>query len=441
MKAKEIWLLILIVLGGILLFQVHTGRLDIDGGWGDGWIGRGETFTYMETQTVDEPIPSRIVIRNEHGDIDVRGEERADVSLTFRKKIRRENEEEALAVSNKLKPAIRKEGDSLVIASNREEFKTGNVDTDWTLLVPKGLDVTIENAYGTVKLDGVRSGSIDNRHGSVSVAGVDGPVTIVNSYEDVEVDRIQSSCHISCRHADVRVRNAGGEVRIENEHGNVLVEDAAADAVVSGEHIEVIGRRIRGRVNIRNSYEKVTLTGVGPAEINGHHSDVEAGDVSGGLKIRSNYANIRVNRVQGGLDVDGKSLAVTARSARGGDIRVVSSYEDVEILDFTGKTAVFLSHGDAVLVPASIDFPIEVTNSYSTIHFTIPEGGCGPLEARSQGGEVHWGLSAIPSLNQTNGEALVKAFLDRTDISPVSLRTSYADIEIGDGPRQPVVIE
>ena len=152
MKGKEIWLLILIVLGGVLLFQIQTGRLNIDGDWEDGWISRGETFTYMETQTVDEPLPSRIVVRNEHGDIDVRGEERAGVSLTFRKKIRRKTEEEALAVSNKLKPVLRREGDSMVITSNREEFKTQNFDTDWTFLVPKGLDVTVENAHGTVKL-------------------------------------------------------------------------------------------------------------------------------------------------------------------------------------------------------------------------------------------------------------------------------------------------
>jgi len=438
MKAKEIWLLILIVLGGVLLFKIQTGQWSIDGDWEDGWIGGGETFTDMETQTIEEPLPSRIVVRNEHGDVEIRGEERAGIHLAFRKKIRRKNEEDARTVSNRLKPVIRREGDSLVIASNRDEFETQNFDTDWTLLVPKGLDATVENAYGTVKLDGVRSGSIDNRHGEVSATGIDGPVTIVNSYADAAVDRVLGSCHVSCRHADVRVRNAGGEVRIENEHGSVRIEDAAGDALVSGEHIGVVGRRIRGRVNIRNSYEKVTLNETGSAAINGHHSDVEAGDVAGGLKIKDSHARIRLNRVQGGLDVDGKSLAVTARSARGGDIRIVSSYENVDLLDFTGKTEVFLSHGNAVLVPASIDFPIAVTNSYSTIHFTMPGGGCGPFEARSRGGEVHWGLPAAPSINRTNGEALVQAFLDRTDRSPVSLLTSYADIEIGDGPSQSV---
>ena len=194
----------------------------------------------------------------------------------------------------------------------------------------------------------------------------------------------------------------GGEVWIDHGYGKVIVEDAAADATVRGDHTEVAGQRIKGRVDVGTSYE-----------------------------------NVRVDDIRGDLTVEGKSVEVTGRSIAAREVRITTPYENLDLADYTGSAIISLSHGDAVLAPSSLDFPIEVKNVYSTVRLFLPKEERGPIEARSRGGEIKWGLAEPPSVNQTDGEAVVKAFLDRIQRPGILLSTTYGDIYIEEssGPR------
>jgi len=430
MKAREVLLLILIVAAGVFFHCAHTGKLNLDGDWEWGVFDSGVSYSYEESQTIEAPLPARLEVRNAHGDIDVRSADREDIRLTLNKKIRRRKEAEARKVADLLKPVITRTGDRIIISSNRGEFKKRNFETSFTLVIPRNLDVLIENSYGTVKAAGIRGGEIVNPHGEVAVAEVEGELTVTNSYEDVDIEGVGASCRVSAKHSDVSVRSVSGEVWIDHAYGKVIVEDAAADATVRGDHTEVAGQRIKGRVDVRTSYEKISLRDVGPAVINGHHSVVEAEAVAGGLKIATSYENVRVDDIRGDLTVEGKSVEVTGRSIAAREVRITTSYENLDLADFTGSAIISLSHGDALLAPSSLDFPIEVKNVYSTIRLFLPKGERGPIEARSRGGEIKWGLAEPPSVNQTNGEAVVKAFLDRVQRPGIVMSTSFGDIYI-----------
>jgi hypothetical protein len=332
---------------------------------------------------------------------------------------------------------ITRTGDRIIISSIRGEFKKRNFETSFTLIVPRNLDVLIENSYGTVKAVGVSSGEIVNPHGEVAVAEVEGELTVTNSYEDVDIEGVGASCRVSAKHSDVSVRSVTGEVWVDHGYGKVIVEDAAADATVRGDHTEVAGQRIKGKVDIKTSYEKISLRDVGPAVVDGHHSAVVAEGVAGSLKVATSYENVRVDDIRGDLTVEGKSVEVTGRSIAAREVRITTSYENLDLAGYTGSAIISLSHGDAILAPSSLDFPIEVKNVYSTVRLFLPRGERGPIEARSRGGEIKWGLAEPPSVNQTNGEALVKAFLDRIQRPGILLSTTYGDIclEEATGPR------
>jgi hypothetical protein len=115
----------------------------------------------------------------------------------------------------------------------------------------------------------------------------------------------------------------GGEVWIDHGYGKVIVEDAAADATVRGDHTEVAGQRIKGRVDVGTSYE-----------------------------------NVRVDDIRGDLTVEGKSVEVTGRSIAAREVRITTPYENLDLADYTGSAIISLSHGDAVLAPSSLDFPL-----------------------------------------------------------------------------------
>jgi hypothetical protein len=437
MKAREVLLLILIVAAGVFFHYAHTGKLNLDGDWEWGIFDFGVSYSYEESQTIEAPLPARLEVRNAHGDIDVRSADQEDIRLTLHKKIRRRKEAEAREVADMLKPVITRTGDRIIISSNRGEFKKRNFETSFTLVVPRNMGVTIENSYGTVKAAGIRGGEIVNPHGEVAVADVGGELAVTNSYEDVDIEGVGASCRVSAKHSDVSVRNVGGEVSVDHSYGKVIIEDTAADATVRGDHTEVDGQRIKGRVDVRTSYERISLRDVGPAVVNGHHAAVEAEGVAGGLSVATSYENVRVEDIRGDLTVEGKSVEVTGRSIAAREVRITTSYENLDLAGYSGSAIISLSHGDAVLAPSSLDFPIEVKNVYSTVRLFLPKGERGPIEVRSRGGEIKWGLAEPPSVNQTNGEAVVKAFLDRIQRPGILLSTTYGDIylEEATGPR------
>jgi hypothetical protein len=430
MKAKEVWLLVLIVVVGVVLYQARTGGIRIDGDWdGPSFFG-GRTYDFEESLTLESPIPARIEVRNAHGDVEVRGADVETVTVTFLKEIRRRTEAEARQVSDALKPVIKRDAGRLEIATNRETFAKKNFGTGFRIVVPSGAEVIIINSYGTAVVSGVRRSTIDDRHGRVDVSDVAEDLSVANSYEDVAIARVGTSCRVSSRHADVRVRQTGGEVRIDHGYGTVEVSDVAAGATIAAEHSEVSLLRVKGAVDVRTTYERVSLVDVGPATVVGHHTAVEADGVAGALKVVTTYEKVRANGVKGNLDVEGKSVGVVGRSIAADAIRIATSYEDLDLAEFTGRADIIVSHADAVLAPGAIASAIDVKNDYGTVRFVWPKGTRVPLEARSKGGEVKWGLAERPDLETSNGEALVKAFAGAAEGISVTLSTSYGDIVV-----------
>ena len=434
MKAREVLLLILIVVVGVVFYQARTGGIRIDGDW-EGPFGGGRTFDFEESLTLEGPIPARIEVRNAHGEVEVRGAEQETVTVTLLKKVRRRTEAEARAVADRLKAVIVRDDGRLEISTNREEFEKKGFETSFRLIVPAGAEVVVANSYGTITASGVRSATIDNPHGRVDAADVAEDVSVTNSYEDVALSRVGSSCRVTARHADVRVRQAEGDVRIDHAYGKIEVSDAAAGATIAGEHTEVSLLRVKGAVDVRTTYEKVSLVDVGPATVVGQHAPVAADGVHGALKVATTYAGVRATGIQGDLDVEGKSVGVVGRSIAAGTIRIATSYEDLDLADFTGRAEIGLSNADAVLAPAALTSAIDVKNVYGTVRFVWPKGARFPFVGRSKGGDVKWGLADHPDVETTNGEALVKAFGGGVEGASVTLSTSYGDIVVEEASR------
>ncbi len=429
MKPKEVLLLILIVFVGVVFYQARTGGIRIDGDW-EGPFGGGRAFDFEESLTLESPVPARIEIRNAHGDVEVRGADQGTVTLTLLKEVRRRNASEAKAVADALKPVVKKEAGRLEISTNRETFPKKSFTTSFRLVVPAGADVAVIDSYGTVTVSGVRSAVIDAPHGQVDAADVAGDLSVTNSYEDVAVARVGAACRVASRHADVVVRQAGGEVRIDHSYGKVEVSDAAAGVTLAAEHSEVSLLRVKGAVDVRTTYESVSLVDVGPATVIGEHMSVAADGVGGALKVATTYGSVRANGVTGDLDVEGRSVGVVGRSIAAGTIRIATSYEDLDLADFTGRADVSISHADAILAPGAIASAIDVKNVYGAIRFIWPAGARVPFEGRSKGGAVKWGLAARPDVETTNGESLVKAFAGAAEGASVTLATSYDDVVV-----------
>ena len=188
----------------------------------------------------------------------------------------------------------------------------------------------------------------------------------------------------------------------------------------------------KARSRIENSYEKIALYEVGPTKIIGHHSKVEVHGAQGYLDIKDNYSKVEANNIRGNFLVEGKNLGVLGKTIIGQEISITSSYRNVNLSEFSGKTTISLSHGDIVLEPSPLTHPIEVKGKYSSIRFSWPLQGRYPFEAWAKNGDIKWGLPDELSLEEENGISIIKAFLQEKDKPSILLSTSYGTIRIED---------
>jgi len=430
MKFREVLLVAVLILAGLVVYQVQTGHWSLDFNWGDDFIGYGREFSYEETRQIDAPLPAVIEIENGHGWVEVRGGDQDNVQLTFKKVVWRKTEEEARDIAGRLNYNLTAASDRLTLATNRDEFRKKNFETGFILTVPRTMAVRVTNAYGVVRVEGVQEATVRNRHGELYVADIQGPCTLETSYEDIEAQRIQGDCRITNKHADVRAVSVAGDLWIETSYARVRVEDAGQKADIRGSNVDVDARRVAGTVSVDTSYEKVFLSDVGPATVRARHTAVTAENVRGDLDVQTSYEPVQASKIQGDFLVSASNSDVSAAGVEGARIAISSSYENIILDDFSAEVTVVLHNGNVVLKPRDLKHGMDVRNEYGTIHLAWPADETPRCEARSKGGEIEWGLSEKPDVEQTNGVALIKAFTANSDSPLIYLSTTYENIRI-----------
>jgi hypothetical protein len=428
MKAKEIILLILIIVAGVTFYHAHTGKIYID--IDDHIFFDHEKFVYEEFQELEPPFPPQLRVTNAHGDIEIQGTDEGRITVSFEKTIWRRNEEKAKEIADELKMIIDKDPQQLTISTNRSEFRRRNFRTNFKISLPAGMDIDVNNSYGEVKTVKVGNTNIKNRHGKIIASDIAGELLIKNSYKDIEVENVQSDCQIEGKHADVFVNGVKGKTQVVHRYGKVHLENISQEVKIEGSHSGVYGANLMESVEVTTSYKKIALFDVGPTKIRARHSPVEIEGAREYVDIEDNYSKVKVDNLQGDLVVDGKNLGVYGKTIVGQKIYITSSYRNIELSEFSGKTTILLEHGEIVLDPSPLTHPIEVKGKYTGIKFYWPLTEKYPFEAKAKNGDIKWRLPDEISIQEEDHMSIVKAFLEEKEKPSIFLSTSYRTIRI-----------
>jgi hypothetical protein len=436
MKAKEIVLLIFIIIVGVFFYHAKTGKIYVD--WNlDEFIGLDlEESTSQESQVIEPPFPPAFKVTNAHGDVEIQGTESDKITITLLKTAWRKNAEKAKEILDNLHLVIARDDQAVALTTNRDQLESRRryfgvnrgFETTFRISVPLNMSVEVTNSHGLVRVAKVGKTTVRNPHGEIVAAEVTGELQIENSYEDVKLSGLSSACQIKSGHSSIFVDTVQGDLRIDTSYGTVQLKKAAQKVVVDGSHAEVIGEDLSGPLDIRNSYEKISLLRVGPTKIEGQHSEIEADDVSGGLEIRDNYESVNLNNIRGNLNISGNNLSILGKNVVGEEIYISSSYENIELVDFSGKTKVLQSHGDVILDPLPLTASIEVQGEYAPITLYWPAGEQYPLEAQTKNSEIQWRLPGEITVEEKDSLSVARAFLDLKEKPRIMLTTTYGDI-------------
>lgn len=427
MKAKEVLLLIFIVVIGVGLHYLKDLKLTVDD-WEAGSPFRGESFLFEEVKT--EAPAGTLEIINSHGSIHIEAGETQEIEIILEKRVWKKTEPEARELADQIKLLSTRDSQRLLLTTNRDTFRRKNFSTGFRVRVPDQTAVIVRNSYGLVRIAGVRQVELENRQGRVDIVEVSGPVRVINSHEKVSIMDVGGECRLETKHSSALLSRIAGPVRIDCAHENLELFDLKDTLDLKSSHTRIKAVRIAGPSQISGSYELISLSEIGPAVIRGHHSPVEVDAARGQLEIETSYERIRLADLEGDLVVRARSSRVDVNGARAARLQIETTYEPVNLVDFSGQLELKLRHASLRLSPLNLDFPMTATTEYGNIKFFWPENQTARLEASSKGGRISWRLPFSPDENTSNGLAVVRAFSGASDRPEIKLITSYGNIEI-----------
>jgi hypothetical protein len=398
MKAREVLLALLIVGAGVFTYYAKSGRIGpFLENWDGGWRG-GEEFVFEEKLEVPAPLPAEVRVVNAHGAIEVQGGDVQAMTVVLKKSVYERVRAKAEAVAAELKAVQRREGSTLVLATNRESFRRKNFEIHFVLTVPAGAAVRLENSYGPVRVFRTGRTEIENPHG------------------------------------EVRAEDVGGPLQISHRYGEIVLKSVAGKTVVLGSHSQVTGSGLAGAAEIETSHEPVSLTGVGPVQVRAQHGAIEVRQAAGPVGIIAEYAEIILEDVRGDLTVEAPNSGVRAEGVEGGTIRIRATRNDIELTRFSGRTVIDLKHGDLRLGPTSLEAPIDIEAEYANVTLAWPAGLRAPFSGRARTGQIFWNLVDRPDVEESNGRAVTKAYQGEGGKPGVNVSTTYGDIRIDPAP-------
>lgn len=427
MKPKEVVLLILIVLVGVGFHYLQDFRVLIDDFDSD-FLFRGNSYTFEENLTLE---PAAIIeIINSHGQVEIEGSNRHDITLTLVKKVWRKNEETAKKVADEIKLLTTRDDNRIVLSTNRDSFKKKNFTTSFRLSVPQNVAVKVTNSFGLVRISKLKEAEVNNQHGRVDVFEIQDRVRAINSFENLSLMDIGGECYVETKHSSLLLSRIGGPVRLDCAHEDVELFDLRSSLNLTSRHTRIKAVKLAGPSEISGTYELISLTESGPATIKGHHSPIEIDTLHGDLNIETNYEQVRLARIEGNITIRGKSTEVSLDSVKAQKINIETSYENVRLDNFTGELQLILTHGDASLNPVNLNYPMTIKDEYGDLKFYWPENETARFEAKTKGGSISWQLDFSPEENLNNGTAIVRAFTKALDRPEIKLTTTYGDIRI-----------
>lgn len=429
MRAREIFLLLLLIVGGVFLTHLYNDWLYWHLDWEEGILFTGDEFSFDETLEVATPPPGKVVIDNTNGDITVVDGETDHITIQMKKRLWKREEADARELANQIHILTETEDGNLKISVDRGQLRERSYHTDFHVSLPVGTPVIVGNTYGTVDISGTGVTEVSNNSGRVIAADIRGDLKLTNRKGGIEAKDIAGRCVIDSRDESVRLSHIEGPVEISHGYGKILLEDIQREVKIRGNDSQIVGHVLRGGLDIENDHEKIELFEIGPAIINTSHGPVEINGLQGDLDLKNRFSKVKLNQIRGDISIMGKDLEVRAKNLRGA-IGISTSYKVINLSDFAGKTVILMSDGKVTLTPAPLTHPIEVTAKNSDIKLYWPGSEKYPLEARSEGGDIQWDIPFQVDSRKENGLSQIKAFFSEVQNPAIRLATTYGTIRI-----------
>lgn len=203
----------------------------------------GRAKAHQEREMTVETAEATVVrLRNDWGDLHVRGSDTDAVLIQASLTVWAQSEEEAAALADSVQIAAEVSGDTLEISPNKP---TGvqRVRVDYRIHVPRSMNLELSSASGpldvgsmdaTMQFSGLSGditledlsgkGEFRTKSGDVTARNLRGDFTLGTLSGDVEIDGVQGSVSSESKSGDITARGASGDLALKTLSGDVVAD-------------------------------------------------------------------------------------------------------------------------------------------------------------------------------------------------------------------------
>jgi DUF4097 and DUF4098 domain-containing protein YvlB len=277
----------------------------------------GDSYSYdIDVAPKKIPANARVMVRNGHGDITVRGSDSAEIRVTAKKTVRSWSESEAERIAEPVKVTIEQNGDGYEVHPSGFDLSNSKIGVDLEVAIPK-------KSVLSVKTD----------KGDIMVSGISGDVGIADMTGDVDVRGIAGDVNVEMRKGDTKVSSTKGDVKVSGKGGEIEVNDTAGSLTVEGDFYGPVraDKAIKG-VRMVSSKTDLTLSALaGHFEAASGNMDIV--DAPGNLSLRTRDSEINLENPGGKVLIDNRNAAISVRfsSAPKEDVQITNSSSEIAL--------------------------------------------------------------------------------------------------------------
>jgi DUF4097 and DUF4098 domain-containing protein YvlB len=294
----------------------------------------GSTFDYSGEIHSDLAAGSTSMrVNDDRGTVTVNVSDDKKIRVSWRKKVRAENQSDADSYNRKTDPTIVVADKVIVVNANTQGAGDKGVASDIDIYVPANISV-----------------SITSGHGDVTMAGMNGSIDINHRQGEVSVSDHTGNLSLNLEGSSARVEHVKGDVTIQGKTNEIDVEDVDGAVHLNGEFQESV-RLVR---------------------------------VSQAVGFHSTRTDMDFTRLDGRLDLDSGDLRADSLS---GPMRLTTRSKDIALEGLSGDLRLDDSNG-TVSVGLHKPGNIQIDNRKGDVQITIPPNTALKVEARTREGEI-----------------------------------------------------
>jgi Toastrack DUF4097 len=247
----------------------------------------------------------------------------------------------------------------------------------------------VSGSYEEVRVARVAGAAeVRARHADVSVSEVAGRLALSSRHGSVQVEDVPAGGTLDVEHGEIRVLRVGA-LTVKAVHGSLSVQDVRGDLEVHAAHVDVDAQDVTGRATIETSNDGIQVRRVsGEVHLKTEHGSISAAEVDGALTAHGTYEDVELTHVRGAIDVRVEHAALRASDlAKGGRVSMLGG--EVSILRFAGPLDIDAQRSTIELEPAgALIEPVLARTTFGDIHLRVPEGSRMAFEANSANGDL-----------------------------------------------------